>query len=84
VATPGEGGEKKSGMELKILRRREPAKKGFDLKPVDLLSIGVIVFVLSYTLYPLRAHSIIPGLLIGGGIAGLVWIAYRVLYTMGK
>ena len=75
--------EKEKGMELKILRRKEEKKK-LDLKPIDLFIIGIIILALSYALYPLRAYSVIPGILIGGGIAGLVWIAYRVLYTMGK
>ena len=75
--------EKEKGMELKILRRKEEKKK-LDLKPIDLFIIGIIILALSYALYPLRAYSVIPGILIGGGIAGLVWIAYRVLYTMGR
>ncbi len=75
--------KKEGGMELKILRRKEGKKKP-ELKPIDLFVIGIIILALSYALYPLRAYSIIPGILIGGGIAGLVWIAYRVLYTMGK
>ncbi len=83
MATRSEEGGEKSGMELKILQRKKQ-KKSISLKPADLLAIGVIILVLSYTLYPLRAHSIIPGVLIGGGIAGLVWIAYRVLFTMGR
>ncbi len=70
-------------MELKILQRKEKKRK-ISLKPIDLLVIGAIILVLSYTLYPLRAYSIIPGILIGGGIAGLVWIAYRVLFVVGK
>ncbi len=70
-------------MELKILKQKERKKKT-ELKPIDLFIIGMIILALSYTLYPLRAYSIIPGVLIGGGIAGLVWIAYRVLYTVGK
>ncbi len=81
MATRGE--EKEKGMELKILRRKEDRRKP-ELKPIDLFMIGIIILALSYTLYPLRAYSIIPGILIGGGIAGLVWIAYRVLYTVGK
>ena len=81
MATRGE--EKEGGMELKILKQKERKKKT-ELKPIDLFIIGMIILALSYTLYPLRAYSIIPGVLIGGGIAGLVWIAYRVLYTVGK
>ncbi len=83
MATRGEEGREEGKMELKILQRKE-SKKGVSLKTVDLLSIGAIILALSYALYPLRAHSIIPGILIGGGVAGLVWIAYRVLFTMGR
>lgn len=50
------------------------------VSPGMLLFIGSLLVVLAYLLYPLRAISMLPGILIGGGVVGLIWITYKVIY----
>ncbi len=52
--------------------------------PDALLFIGALMVVLAYLLYPLRAISMIPGVLIGGGTVGLIWVAFKVLHLGTK
>ncbi len=49
-------------------------------KPSNMLFLGTLLVALAYALYPFRASSMVPGILIGGGIAGLIWVAFRVIY----
>lgn len=68
VKMPGKEKEKKPKL-LEVLS-----------KPNNLLFMGALLIAVAYALYPFRASSMIPGLLIGGGVAGLIWVAFRVIY----
>ncbi len=68
---------------VKMPKKEEKSKfKLFELlgRPNNLLFLGALLIAIAYALYPFRANSMIPGLLIGGGVAGLIWVAFRVIY----
>lgn len=52
--------------------------------PDLILFLGALMVVLAYLLYPLKAISMLPGILIGGGMVGLTWIAFKVLQLSSK
>lgn len=87
---PGKKGEEeKARRVLKPIIVKMPKKeeeKRFKLlevlgKPHNMLFLGALLIAIAYTLYPFRADSMVPGILIGGGVAGLIWVAYRVIYS---